>query len=56
MYVAIHNKNGQGLLHAKQNANGLSAILVAIHNKNGQGLLLWLQEAIAQSCCGRNPQ
>ena len=38
--VAIHNKNGKGLLPSfffsdEKHANG-----VAIHNKNGKGLLL----------------
>ena len=40
--VAIHNKNGKGLLH-----NNLYCypflLLVAIHNKNGKGLLLQIQ-------------
>ncbi len=53
--VAIHNKNGQGLLqHPHIKLNNISAI-VAIHNKNGQGLLrgvenwnLW-QESQSQS-------
>ena len=37
--VAIHNKNGKGLLHV-DNESGLRNILsVAIHNKNGKGLL-----------------
>ena len=36
--VAIHNKNGQGLLHDTEET--LYCIkAVAIHNKNGQGLL-----------------
>ena len=37
--VAIHNKNGQGLLRIFSNYFGNSATIVAIHNKNGQGLL-----------------
>ena len=36
--VAIHNKNGQGLLPNKP-FKKLLRIFVAIHNKNGQGLL-----------------
>ncbi len=36
--VAIHNKNGQGLLQAGI-AITLTCLYVAIHNKNGQGLL-----------------
>ena len=37
--VAIHNKNGKGLLrdHAKSAENAV--FVVAIHNKNGKGLL-----------------
>ena len=37
--VAIHNKNGQGLLHSSRYHGGTSVTYVAIHNKNGQGLL-----------------
>ena len=36
--VAIHNKNGQGLLRQGELSN-LEFTKVAIHNKNGQGLL-----------------
>ncbi len=37
--VAIHNKNGQGLLHSMCGAVANRTNGVAIHNKNGQGLL-----------------
>ena len=37
--VAIHNKNGQGLLQATLRKEGKLINSVAIHNKNGQGLL-----------------
>ena len=37
--VAIHNKNGQGLLPTNLVCL-LIIMIVAIHNKNGQGLLL----------------
>ena len=38
--VAIHNKNGQGLLLGKASIEQKpSNFVVAIHNKNGQGLL-----------------
>ncbi len=37
--VAIHNKNGQGLLQSRQKRGGRRRFKVAIHNKNGQGLL-----------------
>ena len=37
--VAIHNKNGQGLLLAIGVVALIIKIIVAIHNKNGQGLL-----------------
>ena len=36
--VAIHNKNGKGLLQ-KQNKLRKNIVSVAIHNKNGKGLL-----------------
>ena len=36
--VAIHNKNGKGLLQNKLMMNEQHAA-VAIHNKNGKGLL-----------------
>ena len=37
--VAIHNKNGQGLLPNKEEVTKKISLGVAIHNKNGQGLL-----------------
>ena len=37
--VAIHNKNGQGLLQKESLARISDLLEVAIHNKNGQGLL-----------------
>ena len=37
--VAIHNKNGQGLLQIAEIVDLSSSFNVAIHNKNGQGLL-----------------
>ncbi len=38
--VAIHNKNGKGLLPEDQGFDETSVIwTVAIHNKNGKGLL-----------------
>ena len=37
--VAIHNKNGQGLLPERPKLAGVYEVGVAIHNKNGQGLL-----------------
>ena len=37
--VAIHNKNGQGLLQKALAAIKNDAEMVAIHNKNGKGLL-----------------
>ena len=36
--VAIHNKNGKGLLR-KEKAVSRKCMAVAIHNKNGKGLL-----------------
>ncbi len=39
-HVAIHNKNGQGLLHVRVLLSE-PLFKVAIHNKNGQGLLLF---------------
>ena len=39
MIVAIHNKNGQGLLRFATDSVTNSFTTVAIHNKNGQGLL-----------------
>ena len=38
--VAIHNKNGKGLLHRGWEQRMNTAGIVAIHNKNGKGLLL----------------
>ncbi len=38
--VAIHNKNGKGLLRI-ENLNEVGLRYVAIHNKNGKGLLLY---------------
>ena len=37
--VAIHNKNGQGLLLDWDEYHKYKEYFVAIHNKNGQGLL-----------------
>ena len=37
--VAIHNKNGKGLLHERMNQLQKLEPTVAIHNKNGKGLL-----------------
>ena len=37
--VAIHNKNGQGLLQHIMAICCPAVVVVAIHNKNGQGLL-----------------
>ena len=37
--VAIHNKNGQGLLPELASETLTTKSKVAIHNKNGQGLL-----------------
>ena len=38
--VAIHNKNGKGLLLYVEGTTNLLVEEVAIHNKNGKGLLL----------------
>ena len=38
--VAIHNKNGKGLLLDLVSGSTLTITVVAIHNKNGKGLLL----------------
>ena len=38
-FVAIHNKNGKGLLQSDMVLLRESIKLVAIHNKNGKGLL-----------------
>ena len=37
--VAIHNKNGKGLLQIALKATISAVDMVAIHNKNGKGLL-----------------
>ncbi len=37
--VAIHNKNGKGLLHEYPKYSAKAEAAVAIHNKNGKGLL-----------------
>ncbi len=39
--VAIHNKNGKGLLLKLYFFNTPVKEMVAIHNKNGKGLLPW---------------
>ena len=54
--VAIHNKNGQGLLPAQQYLVDGSIVIVAIHNKNGQGLLLKPFIMKAYAAGSRNPQ
>ena len=38
--VAIHNKNGKGLLQILKIVEYTKLVVVAIHNKNGKGLLL----------------
>ena len=38
--VAIHNKNGKGLLRDPRQVKYSTVVPVAIHNKNGKGLLL----------------
>ena len=53
--VAIHNKNGQGLL-LDLGYEFFDVKGVAIHNKNGQGLLLNVLQLYAQEQQGRNPQ
>ncbi len=55
-FVAIHNKNGKGLLHKKMPKIITIAIAVAIHNKNGKGLLLNQRNDCATPAVGRNPQ
>ena len=54
--VAIHNKNGQGLLPNKEEVTKKISLGVAIHNKNGQGLLRieWIYDST--KTFGRNPQ
>ena len=55
--VAIHNKNGQGLLQTIASATEEVAEKVAIHNKNGQGLLRYkAQTNYIQIGECRNPQ
>ena len=55
--VAIHNKNGQGLLRGKLDPWNNDFIMVAIHNKNGQGLLpSWNTNRSIRAAVGRNPQ
>ena len=55
--VAIHNKNGQGLLQTIASATEEVAEKVAIHNKNGQGLLLKLRlKQSKKTIRRRNPQ
>ena len=44
--VAIHNKNGQGLLLNDERSSTEEVEEVAIHNKNGQGLLLEEKEVL----------
>ena len=46
--VAIHNKNGQGLLQLKSTFSYKEIKLVAIHNKNGQGLLHYEKDNVQQ--------
>ena len=54
--VAIHNKNGKGLLPALTQQRWPTSLQVAIHNKNGKGLLLKALQAKARKQKGRNPQ
>ena len=59
--VAIHNKNGKGLLLklAEMSVEGVAkegVANVAIHNKNGKGLLHNRRLLYAQRSNGRNPQ
>ncbi len=44
--VAIHNKNGKGLLPEMGISVGSLGVIVAIHNKNGKGLLQRIRYAI----------
>ena len=53
--VAIHNKNGKGLLR-RVRTSPVVRIVVAIHNKNGKGLLLTTAMMKIGTCNGRNPQ
>ena len=55
--VAIHNKNGKGLLHVVTGDWKDTFNNVAIHNKNGKGLLLpYLNLLNKADTAGRNPQ
>ena len=57
MMVAIHNKNGQGLLPWKRNNDDNKKMKVAIHNKNGQGLLPEYRQMMkVEAGYSRNPQ
>ena len=52
--VAIHNKNGKGLLLVGSNPAWCTEKIVAIHNKNGKGLLHYqclvkVSDAMSQS-------
>ena len=53
--VAIHNKNGKGLLQ-KKIADLDRHIQVAIHNKNGKGLLQQVTQKSPPQIWRRNPQ
>ena len=53
--VAIHNKNGKGLLLKGYDLEE-SQSEVAIHNKNGKGLLPQIHTAAVVGTYGRNPQ
>ena len=53
--VAIHNKNGKGLLLICE-ADSIATKTVAIHNKNGKGLLLVILLIIIIQIQCRNPQ
>ena len=54
--VAIHNKNGKGLLQNNQRRTAQHTTLVAIHNKNGKGLLQTFQVSSTADMYSRNPQ
>ncbi len=54
--VAIHNKNGQGLLPENVQVDEETGVTVAIHNKNGQGLLLHSNGIQISFPISRNPQ
>ncbi len=54
--VAIHNKNGQGLLRESPYLGWSRAFAVAIHNKNGQGLLQEVELSTTDKVVSRNPQ